>query len=97
MVTERSALSQEGSEVHGRLSPMKYQKRGSVPSSSFSRKTGLFASTQRISESGSSRLPKTRAPVGQASAQAGSRPCRVRWMQKVHFSTHPFLRARFPR
>ena len=33
---------------------------------------------QRISESGSRRFPKTLAPVGHASAQAGSRPSRVR-------------------
>ena len=52
---------------------MKYQKRGSVFKSSFSRKTRLFASTQRISESGSSRFPKTRAPVGHASAQDTTR------------------------
>ncbi len=70
---------------------VKYQKRGSVLRSSFKRKTCLCSSTQRISESGSSRLPNTRAPVGQASTHDGSRPCRVRWMQKVHFSDHALL------
>jgi len=38
-----------------------------------------------------------RAPVGQASTQAGKRPWRTRWMQKVHFSMTPFLRRRLPR
>jgi hypothetical protein len=60
---------------------MKNQNFGSVPSSSFIRKTFLFFRTKRISLSGSSRLPKTLAPVGQASAQAGSYPTRVLCMQ----------------
>jgi hypothetical protein len=42
-------------------------------------------------------VPKTLAPVGQASAQAGSLPWRVLWMQKVHFSITPFQRIRLPR
>ena len=54
-----------------------------------STKTRLFFSTHEISESGSSILPKMRAPVGQASRQAGIFPSLVRCRQKWHFSTTP--------
>ena len=57
----------------------------------------LLARIQRISLVGSSRLPNTRAPVGQASWQAGWRPWRVRCVQKWHFSTTPCGRGRLPR
>ena len=42
---------------------------------------------------GSSRSPKMRAPVGQATTQRGSRPSVTRCTQKVHFSTTPLGRA----
>ena len=42
---------------------------------------------------GSSRSPKTRAPVGQTLTQNGCSPTSIRSTQKVHFSTTPIGRS----
>ncbi len=61
------------------------------------------ASSRDTGLAGSSRSPKARAPAGQASTQAGTTsvptclPSRsaasMRWKQKVHFSTTPWVRC----
>lgn len=60
------------------IQSMKYQNFGSVPKSSFNRKTFLFSNTHRIVLLGSNKFPNILAPVGQASAQAGFLPARER-------------------
>src|SRR5574340_533160 len=66
-----------------------YQIIGSVPYSSFRRHTRRVFRRIETSLSGSLRSPNLRAPTGHASTHAVVLPLRVRWTQKVHFSTTP--------